>query len=126
VAEVSVTGGKLKVHRVVCAVDCGRVVNPAILERQIQSGIAFGLAAALKGSITIDRGRVQHSNFHQYDVLRMDEMPVVEVHIVVSQNAPGGAGEASTPGIAPAVCNAIFLATGKRIRCLPIRKEDLA
>jgi isoquinoline 1-oxidoreductase subunit beta len=126
VAEVSVTGGKLKVHRVVCAVDCGRVVNPSILEQQIQSGIAFGLAAALKGGITIDRGRVQQSNFHQYDVLRIDEMPVVEVHIVASQNASGGAGEASTPGIAPAVCNAIFKATGKRIRRLPIRKEDLA
>ena len=126
VAEVSVTGGKLKVHRVVCAVDCGRVVNPAILEQQIQSGIAFGLAAALKGGITIDRGRVQQSNFHQYDVLRIDEMPLVEVHIVNSQNASGGAGEASTPGIAPAVCNAIFKATGKRIRRLPIRKEDLA
>jgi isoquinoline 1-oxidoreductase beta subunit len=125
VAEVSVTGGKLKVHRVVCAVDCGRVVNPAILEQQIQSGIAFGLAAALKGGITIDRGRVQQSNFHQYDVLRIDEMPVVEVHIVNSQSASGGAGEASTPGIAPAVCNAIFNAIGKRIRRLPIRKEDL-
>lgn len=121
VAEVSVNAGKLKVHRVVCAVDCGRVVNPAILEQQIQSGIAFGLAAALKGGITIDRGRVQQSNFHQYDVLRIDEMPLVEVHIVKSENAAGGAGEASTPGIAPAVCNAIFQATGKRIRRLPIR-----
>lgn len=120
VAEVSVTAGKLKVHRVVCAVDCGRIVNPAILEQQIQSGIAFGLAAALKGGITIDRGRVQQSNFHQYDVLRIDEMPVVEVHIVNSQNPSGGAGEASTPGIAPAVCNAIFQATGTRIRRLPI------
>jgi len=126
VAEVSVTGGKLRVHRVVCAVDCGRVVNPAILEQQMQSGIAFGLAAALKGGITIDRGRVQQSNFHQYDVLRIDEMPVVEVHIVASQNASGGIGEASTPGIAPAVCNAIFAATGKRIRQLPIRAADLA
>jgi isoquinoline 1-oxidoreductase beta subunit len=126
VAEVSVTGGKLKVHRAVCAVDCGRVVNPAILEQPIQSGIAFGLAAALKGGITVDRGRVQQSNFHQYDVLRMDEMPAVEVHIARSQNASGGAGEASTPGIAPAVCNAIFQATGKRIRRLPIHQQDLA
>jgi isoquinoline 1-oxidoreductase beta subunit len=126
VAEVSVSGGKLRVHRVVCAVDCGRVVNPSILEQQIQSGIAFGLAAALKGGITIDRGRVQQSNFHQYDVLRIDEMPTVEVHIVASQMASGGIGEASTPGIAPAVCNAIFAATGKRVRQLPIRPEDLA
>jgi isoquinoline 1-oxidoreductase beta subunit len=126
VAEVSVTNGKLKVHRVVCAVDCGHVVNPAIVDQQIQSGIAFGLAAALKGGITIDKGRVQQSNFHQYDVLRIDEMPSVEVHIVSSNNASGGIGEASTPGIAPAVCNAIFAATGKRIRQLPIRAEDLA
>ncbi|MCU1238699.1 MAG: aldehyde oxidase and xanthine dehydrogenase, molybdopterin binding [Candidatus Solibacter sp.] len=126
VAEVSVVNGKLRVHRVVCAVDCGRVVNPAILEQQIQSGIAFGLAAALKGGITIERGRVQQSNFHQYDVLRIDEMPHVEVHIVASQNASGGIGEASTPGIAPAVCNAIFAATGKRVRQLPIRPADLA
>ncbi|MEO8367576.1 MAG: xanthine dehydrogenase family protein molybdopterin-binding subunit [Candidatus Solibacter sp.] len=126
VAEVSVTGGKLKIHKVVCAVDCGRVVNPAILEQQMQSGIVFGLAAALKGGITIDKGRVQQSNFHQYDMLRIDEMPVVEVHIVNSQSASGGVGEASTPGIAPAVCNAIFKATGKRIRRLPIRPADLA
>ncbi len=121
VAEVSVTAGKLKIHRVVCAVDCGRVVNPSILEQQIQSGIAFGLAAALKGGITIDHGRVQQSNFHQYDVLRIDEMPPVEVHIVPSEAPSGGAGEASTPGIAPAVCNAIFAATGQRIRQLPLK-----
>jgi isoquinoline 1-oxidoreductase beta subunit len=126
VAEVSVKQGKLKVHRVVCAVDCGHVVHPAIVEQQIQSGIVYGLSAALKGAITIDRGRVQQSNFHQYDVLRMDEMPVVEVHIMPSQNAPGGIGEASTPSIVPAVTNAIFALTGKRIRRLPIRPEDLA
>ena len=126
VAEVSVTGGKLKVHRVVCAVDCGRTVNPAIIEQQIQSGIAFGLAAALKGGITIDRGRVQQGNFNNYDVLRIDEMPHVEVHIVASSAPSGGIGEASTPGIAPAVTNAIFAATGKRVRTLPIRQSDLA
>jgi isoquinoline 1-oxidoreductase beta subunit len=125
VAEVSVDKGKLKVHRVVCAVDCGRIVNPAIIEQQMQSGIAFGLAAALKGGITIDKGRVQQSNFHHYDVLRMDEMPVVEVHVLPTNNASGGIGEASTPGIAPAVTNAIFAATGKRVRRLPIRREDL-
>jgi isoquinoline 1-oxidoreductase subunit beta len=126
VAEVSVAQGKLKVHRVVCAVDCGQVVNPAGVEQQVQSGIAFGLTAALKGAITLDHGRVQQGNFHQYDMLRIDEMPQVEVHLVPSQAAPGGVGEASTPGIAPAVTNAIFAATGKRIRKLPIRPEDLA
>ena len=126
VAEVSVTQGKLRVHRVVCAVDCGQVINPAIVEQQIQSGIVYGLSAALKGAITIDHGRVQQSNFHEYDVLRIDEMPVVEVHIVPSQNPPGGIGEASTPSVVPAVTNAVFAATGKRIRKLPIRPEDLA
>ncbi|HWY48478.1 MAG TPA: xanthine dehydrogenase family protein molybdopterin-binding subunit [Bryobacteraceae bacterium] len=125
VAEVSVTKGKLRVHRVVCAVDCGQVINPAIVEQQIQSGIVYGLSAALKGAITIDHGRVQQSNFHEYDVLRIDEMPVVEVHIVPSQSAPGGIGEASTPSVVPAVTNAVFAATGKRIRRLPIRPEDL-
>ncbi len=125
IAEASVEKGKVKVHRVVCAVDCGHVVNPAGVEQQIQSGIVFGLSAALKGGITIDRGRVVQTNFHQYDVLRIDEMPKVEVYIVPSTAAPGGIGEASPPGIAPAVCNAIFAATGKRIRRLPIRAEDL-
>jgi len=125
IAEVSVEKGKVKVHRVVCAVDCGYVVNPAGVEQQIQSGIVYGLSAALKGGITIDRGRVVQTNFHQYDVLRIDEMPNIEVHIVPSTQAPGGIGEASPPGIAPAVCNAIFSATGKRIRRLPIRAEDL-
>ncbi len=91
----------------------------------MQSGIAFGLAAALKGGITIDKGRVQQSNFHQYDVLRIDEMPLVEVHILPTDHPSGGIGEASTPGIAPAVTNALFAATGKRVRQLPIRKEDL-
>jgi isoquinoline 1-oxidoreductase subunit beta len=126
VAEVSVTQGKLKVHRVVCAVDCGHVVNPSGVEQQIQSGIVYGLSAAMKGEITIDRGRVQQANFHQYDVLRIDEMPVVEVYLVPSQAAPGGIGEASVPPIAAAVGNAIFAATGKRVRKLPMRLEDLA
>ena len=125
VAEVSVQQGKLRVHRVLCAVDCGEVVNPAGVEQQVQSGIAFGLTAALKGAITIDHGRVQQGNFHQYDILRIDEMPEVEVHLMPSHAAPGGMGEASTPGIAPAVANAIFAATGKRVRRLPIRPEDL-
>ncbi len=126
VAEVSVEQGKLRVHRVVCAVDCGHVVNPAGVAQQIQSGIVYGLSGSLKGSITFEHGRVQQGNFNHYDVLRINEMPVVEVYIVPSQAAPGGIGEASTPSIVPAVANAIFAATGKRLRTLPIRPEDLA
>ena len=125
IAEVSVTNGKLRVHRVVCAFDCGQVINPLILRQQIAGGIAFGLAAALKGAITIDKGRVQQANFNTYDVLRIDEMPVVEAHIVPSTETPGGAGEACVPAIAPAVTNAIFAATGKRIRKLPIKDTPL-
>jgi isoquinoline 1-oxidoreductase subunit beta len=125
IAEVSLERGRVRVHRVVCAVDCGHVVNPSGVDQQIQSGIVFGLTAALKGGITLDRGRVQQSNFHQYDMLRIDEMPKVEVHIVASQAAPGGIGEASTPGIAPAVCNALYALTGNRVRKLPVKLEEL-
>jgi isoquinoline 1-oxidoreductase subunit beta len=125
VAEISIDKGKLKVHKVVCAVDCGQVINPAGVAQQVQSGIVFGLTAALKGNITIEHGRVVQQNFHDYEVLRIDEMPVVETYIVASQNAPGGIGEASTPGIAPAVMNAVFAATGKRVRSLPLRAADL-
>ncbi len=123
VAEVSVSpAGDVRVHRVVCAIDCGMHVNPSTIEAQMQSGIVFGLTAALKGAITIENGRVMQSNFHDYQMLRIAEMPVVEVHIVPSNEAPGGVGEPGTPPIAPAVCNAIFAATGKRIRRLPIGK----
>jgi isoquinoline 1-oxidoreductase subunit beta len=126
VAEVSVDNSRLRVHRMVCAVDCGHVVNPHIIEQQIQSGIVYGLSAAMKGAITLEHGRVQQQNFDRYDVLRIDEMPVVEVHIVPSQQRPGGIGEASTPGTPAAIANAIFAVTGKRLRKLPIRSEDLA
>jgi isoquinoline 1-oxidoreductase beta subunit len=126
VAEVSVAGEKLKVHRVVCAVDCGHVVNPGIIKQQIESGIVYGLSAALKGAITIDKGAVVQGNFNNYDVVRIDEMPLIEVHIMDSNNNPGGIGEASVPPIAPAVTNAIFAATGKRVRRLPIRLQDIA
>ena len=121
VAEVSVSPtGDVRVHRVVCAVDCGMYVNPDTIEAQMQSAIVFGLTAALKGAITIDKGRVQQGNFNDYEMLRLAEMPVVEVYIVPSTEAPGGVGEPGTPPIAPAVCNAIFAATGKRLRKLPI------
>lgn len=126
IAEISITNGKLRVHRVVCAFDCGQPINPLILRQQVAGGIAFGLAAALKGEITIDRGRVQQANFNTYDVLRIDEMPSVEVHIVPSVESPGGAGEACVPAIAPAVANALFAASGKRIRKLPIKSTSLA
>ena len=125
VAEVSVDSkGKYRVHRVVCVEDCGQVVNPAGVVQQLQGGIVFGLSA-LKGGITIDRGRVQQGNFDSYQMLRIDEMPVIEVHLMPSHEAPGGIGEASTPPIGPAVANALYAATKKRIRRLPIRAEDL-
>ncbi len=123
VAEVSVSpAGDVRVHRVVCAIDCGMHVNPSTIEAQMQSGIVYGLTAALKGAIDIQGGRVVQSNFHDYQMLRLAEMPVVEVYIVPSSEEPGGVGEPGTPPIAPAVCNAIFAATGKRIRRLPIGK----
>ncbi len=125
VVEVSVTKGKVKVHRVVCATDCGVVVNPMIVEQQVKSSVVYGLTAALKGNITIDAGRVQQGNFNNYDMLRIDETPKVEVYIVQSSENPGGMGEAAVPTVAPAVCNAIFAATGKRVRKLPIRAEEL-
>ena len=121
VAEVSLEGSKVKVHRVVCAIDCGQVVNPAILNQQVEGGIAYGLTAALKGAITIDRGRAQQGNFNTYDMLRIGEMPKIDVHIVRSSEAPGGVGEASVPPIAPAIANAIFAATQSPVRKLPIK-----
>jgi CO/xanthine dehydrogenase Mo-binding subunit len=126
VAQVSVNkDGGIRVHRVVCAVDCGIVVNPKIVEAQIEGGIAFGLSATLKGSITINKGRVEQSNFDTFPILRMDEMPLVEVHLVDNPGSPSGIGEAAVPLIAPAVTNAIFAATGKRIRSLPINSDKL-
>jgi isoquinoline 1-oxidoreductase beta subunit len=107
-------------------VDCGRVVNPSGVRQQMEGGLVYGLSAALRGEITIDRGRVQQQNFHQYDPVRIHEMPVVDIHIVPSDEAPGGIGEVATPAIAPAVTNAIFAATGKRIRRLPISLEPLS
>ncbi|RPH73143.1 MAG: xanthine dehydrogenase family protein molybdopterin-binding subunit [Myxococcaceae bacterium] len=122
VAEVSIEPERdIRVHRVVCAVDCGQPINPLGIEAQIQGGIAFGLAAALHSQLTFREGRVEQSNFHDYQVLRIDEMPTVEVHIIKSGAKMGGIGEPGTPPIAPAVGNAVFALTGKRLRTLPFR-----
>jgi isoquinoline 1-oxidoreductase beta subunit len=121
VAEVEVAkDGAVRVRRVVCAVDCGTVVNPDTVRAQIQSGIVFGITAALHGEITLKDGRVQQANFDTYQMLRMNEAPVIDVHIVQSSEPPGGMGEAGTSAIVPAVANAIFAATGKRLRKMPV------
>ena len=123
IAEVSVDAKNkaIRVHRVVCAIDCGPVVNPLTVEAQMQSGIAYGLSAALHGEITFKDGKVQQNNFNDYPVLRLNEMPKVEVHIVPSTDKMGGVGEPGTPPIAPAVANAVFAATGQRLRKLPLK-----
>jgi isoquinoline 1-oxidoreductase subunit beta len=126
VAEASVGGnGEVKVHRVVAAVDTGHVVNPQILQAQTESGIVYGLSAALYGSITIENGRVQQGNFDDYEMVRLAEMPVIETAVVPSGGFWGGGGEPAVPPLAPALCNAIFAATGKRIRSLPLKGQDL-
>jgi isoquinoline 1-oxidoreductase beta subunit len=127
VVEASVEkSGNVRVHRVVCAVDCGRAINPDIVKAQMEGGIIFGLTAALKTEITLKDGRVQQKNFHDYQMLRMFESPEIEVFIVPSDENPTGVGEPGVPPVAPALTNAIFAATGKRIRRLPIRSGDLA
>ena len=124
VAEIEVSKeGEVKVRRVVCAVDCGQIVNPDTIIAQIEGGIVFGLSAALWGEITLKDGRVEQRNFNDYRVLRINETPIIEVHLVKNGEAPGGIGEPGTIGIAPAVSNAIFAATGKRIRKLPIKEQ---
>jgi isoquinoline 1-oxidoreductase subunit beta len=126
VAHVSIENGQPKVHRITCVLDCGQTVNPRVLESQIESGIVYGLSAALWGDITLVNGRVQQTNFNAYRVLRLNEMPEVDVHIIPSDAPPGGIGELAVPPLAPAVCNAIFAATGKRLRSLPISAHSLA
>jgi isoquinoline 1-oxidoreductase beta subunit len=126
VAEVEVSrDGIVKVKRIVCALDCGLIVNPDTIKAQVEGGSLFGLTAALYGSITLKNGRVEQSNFHDYQPMRMNEVPFIETHLVKSAEAPGGIGEAPTAVVAPAVTNAIFAATGKRIRTLPIDPELL-
>ena len=121
VAEVSVQNKQIVVHRVVCAIDCGTAVNPVLIAQQMESSVVFGLSAALYGDITIDKGRVQQSNFNNYPVLRMPQAPVVDTHIIDSAEHPEGVGEPGTPPVAPAVANALFALTGKRLRQLPLR-----
>jgi len=126
VAEVEVAAdGSVKVNRIVCAVDCGIVVNPDTIEAQVQGGTIFGLTAALHGAITLKDGRVEQGNFDTYLPMRIDEVPVIETHLVKSAEAPGGIGEAPTAIVSPAVTNAIFAATGKRVRTLPIDPDLL-
>jgi isoquinoline 1-oxidoreductase beta subunit len=126
VAEVEVAkDGSVRVHRVTCAMDCGTVVNPDTVQAQIQSGVIFGVTAALYGEISLKNGRVEQSNFDNYQILRINEAPAIEVHVIKSSEPPGGMGEAGTSGIVPAVANAVFAATGKRLRKMPIDSKVL-
>jgi isoquinoline 1-oxidoreductase beta subunit len=125
VIEASVTDGKVRVHRVVCAIDCGHVVNPLTVEAQVEGAIVFGLTAALYGEITINEGKVEQTNFDDYEMLRMADMPKVETVMVPSGGFWGGVGEPPTAIVAPALCNAIFAATGTRVRTLPLKNHDI-
>ncbi|HXA75788.1 MAG TPA: xanthine dehydrogenase family protein molybdopterin-binding subunit [Candidatus Acidoferrales bacterium] len=126
VVEISLDkDGTVNVHRVVCAMDCGRVINPASAEAQVTGAVVYGITAALKTEITIDRGRVVQTNFGDNPMLRMNESPKIEVHFVPSEETPTGLGEPAVPPVAPAIANAIFAATGKRIRHMPIKPEDI-
>jgi len=125
VVEISIGKDGLRVHRVDCVVDCGLAVNPASITAQMQSGIVFGLTAALFGEITLKQGRVQQANFNTYPMLQIGQMPVIEVSIIQSGDKMGGIGEPGVPPIAPALVNAVFVATGKRLRSLPIIKQGV-
>jgi isoquinoline 1-oxidoreductase beta subunit len=125
VVEVSVTGGRLAVHRITCAVDCGQMVNPNIVDQQVEGSILFGLTAALWGEITLARGQVQQRNFDSYRMLRLPEAPRIDVHLLDSSEAPGGIGEPGTAVVGPALANAIFAATGKRLRALPVARQGI-
>jgi isoquinoline 1-oxidoreductase beta subunit len=121
VAEVSLKGGMLRVHRVVCAIDCGTVVNPGTVAQQVESSVNFALSAALFGKIDIQEGVVQQNNFTNYALVQMAQSPVVETWIVPSTQAPEGVGEPAVPPLAPAVANAMFKLTGQRLRSLPLK-----
>lgn len=124
IVEVSIEKSNIRIHRVVCAIDCGLAVNPDGVKAQMEGSIIFGLTAALYGEITLEKGKVKQSNFHDYRMLRMNEAPIIEVYIVPSTGEMGGAGEPGVPPVAPALANALFAATGKRIRTLPIRSDS--
>ena len=124
VAEVSVTDGKVRVHRMVCAIDCGQYVNPGIIAAQTEGGAIFGASAALYQELTFDNGRLQQTNFHTFPVMRINESPQIETHIVENSEKSGGIGEPGVPCAAPAIANAVFAVTGKRIRRLPIRLTE--
>jgi isoquinoline 1-oxidoreductase beta subunit len=126
VAEVSVKDGKVRVHRVTAAVDCGIVVNPLTVQAQVQGAAIYGLSALLYGEITLKDGRVQQGNFDDYRVVRMNEAPVIDVHIVAAGDKMGGIGETGTPPVFASVANAIFALTGRRIRTLPLSRAGLA
>jgi CO/xanthine dehydrogenase Mo-binding subunit len=126
VAEVTVVNGVVKVHKVYCAADCGVVVNPDIVKAQIEGGFIFGMSAAMDGSITIENGRVKQSNFHDFPLVTLAEAPEVETSIISSSLSPGGVGELSVPPAAPVLTNAIYAATGKRIRKLPVSLHNLS
>ena len=120
VAELSVQGAAVRIHRIYCAAECGTVVNPDILKAQIEGGVIFALSAALYGVITIENGRVKQSNFNDFPLMPLKDAPEIQTSILPSTLAPGGAGELSVPPTAPAVTNAIYVATGQRIRTLPV------
>jgi len=124
VAEVTLTGGNFKIDRIVAAVDCGQIVNPESVRSQTESAIIYGLSAALKNEITIKNGAVEQTNFDGYDPMRIDEAPPIEVHLTHSQEDPGGMGEPGLPPIAPAVANAIFAASGLRLRKMPFQLKS--
>jgi len=111
------------VHRIVCAVDCGTVINPDTVTAQMEGGIIYGIGAALWNEITLENGRVRESNFHDYRSMRINEAPKIEVHLVRNLEKPGGIGEPGTAAVAPAVANAVFAATGRRLRKLPLEKQ---
>jgi CO/xanthine dehydrogenase Mo-binding subunit len=119
VADISVSGGKMKVHKITCVVDCGQMVNPKIVESQISSAMVYGLSAALYGQITLDGGKVHQTNFDNYRVVRLNDAPEFDVQLIDSSETPGGVGEPGVGPIAPAIANALFAATGQRIRTLP-------